>query len=279
MIQIYTCYHKPFTIPNSDILVPIHVGKELSSVKMDIIGDNTGDNISQKNPYYCELTATYWIWKNATADIVGLFHYRRFLNFANDETSFCHFGNDFCQKYGITAERVSAVLADYDVVLPKVKRKRKNPLSIYEHYKEDHIGTDMDCVLQVIDEKYPDVSATAREVIKNGVETYITNILVCRKDIFDKYAAWLFGVLFEVEKRIQENVLTRDSYQQRVYGFLAERMMTIFIRHMQKVAGLKVKELPSLYYEDDAKRWRKYKLRRLKRKILHFFGLRRDADA
>ena len=82
-MQIYSCYHKPYTQVNSEIIEPIHVGKALSSQDLGFSGDNTEDNISEKNPHFCELTATYWIWKNIKTDIVGLFHYRRFLNFVN----------------------------------------------------------------------------------------------------------------------------------------------------------------------------------------------------
>lgn len=275
MIEVYTCYHKPFFTPQSDILVPIQVGKSRSNVDLNITSDNTGDNISEKNPHFCELTATYWIWKNSKADVVGLFHYRRFLNFVNEDTCFNHFDNDFCSKYGITSDNINFILSDYDLILPKIKHKRKCNASLYEQYNSDHVGTDMDCVLQVIDERYPEMAKVAHKVIKEGKETYSTNILICRKDIFDKYASWLFGVLFEVEKRIHHDVLLRDAYQQRVYGFLAERMMTIFVKYMQEAFNLKVKELPSLYFEDDDKRWRIYCLRSIKRKIFKFLRIRR----
>lgn len=46
--------------------------------ELPYIGDDTGDNITQKNKNYCELTAMYWIWKYDSSKIVGLCHYRRY---------------------------------------------------------------------------------------------------------------------------------------------------------------------------------------------------------
>ena len=62
-------------IRNIDIL--IQAGAALTPVRVGDFQDNTGDNISEKNRQYCELTALYWIWKNQTADYYGLEHYRR----------------------------------------------------------------------------------------------------------------------------------------------------------------------------------------------------------
>jgi hypothetical protein len=85
-MQLFACYHKQYPVWKSDVVKPIHVGKEIATVDLGLIGDNTGDNVSFKNPYFCELTATYWIWKKCQSNIVGLSHYRRFFNLLTPET-------------------------------------------------------------------------------------------------------------------------------------------------------------------------------------------------
>lgn len=60
--------------------VPIEVGAEGRNNFLYNLKDNTGDNISEENPYYGELTGLYWIWKNAdydNEDIVGFCHYNK----------------------------------------------------------------------------------------------------------------------------------------------------------------------------------------------------------
>lgn len=40
--------------------------------------DHDGDNIDFLNPWYCELTGLYYLWKHVDDDIVGLEHYRTY---------------------------------------------------------------------------------------------------------------------------------------------------------------------------------------------------------
>ena len=83
-VTIVVATHKKYEMPKDKMYLPLHVGAE---GKMDPNGnvldlgyvkDNTGDNISEKNSSYCELTGLYWAWKNLTADYIGLVHYRRY---------------------------------------------------------------------------------------------------------------------------------------------------------------------------------------------------------
>lgn len=78
-LKILVSYHKPSTLLKNSIFVPIHLGRSLVGkvskdetdeifdnewMSSNMIGDNTGDNISHKNRELCELTSIYWAWKN-----------------------------------------------------------------------------------------------------------------------------------------------------------------------------------------------------------------------
>lgn len=79
-IRIYTITHKLFTPPPDPMYVPLHVGHACSNKDWGFLSDDTGDSISELNPYFCELTGIYWIWKNVSdCDYVGISHYRRYL--------------------------------------------------------------------------------------------------------------------------------------------------------------------------------------------------------
>jgi hypothetical protein len=83
-IKIFVAHHKPWYIYEDDIYVPIQVWKKKSKVDLWIIWDDTGDNISDKNSNYAELTAQYWVWKNydlSEVDYVWFCHYRRYMTY------------------------------------------------------------------------------------------------------------------------------------------------------------------------------------------------------
>ena len=79
-IKILVCAHKDSRLPQHEYFCPIQVGAALTSARFFPVLDNTGDNISDRNPHFCELTAHYWAWKNLKCDIIGLNHYTRFLS-------------------------------------------------------------------------------------------------------------------------------------------------------------------------------------------------------
>ena len=65
-LQIYVLTHKipPYGLPDDEYRTPIHCGKSLNDSFVCELGDDTGDNISCKNPWFVEDTGIYWVWKN-----------------------------------------------------------------------------------------------------------------------------------------------------------------------------------------------------------------------
>ena len=271
-MKIYICCHKHCQTPTSDVLQPIHAGKAISDTDLDMLCDNTGDNISIKNRHYCELTAAYWIWKNVKEDIVGLCHYRRYFNFKNDHTKINKIKPDFSQWSGNTKETLFPLFKEYDLILPTKAGSRKHPKTIYDSYEQEHIISDLDVCLDIIKEKYPHQYQTASKVLHDETRGYYANMLVAKKKVFDNYAKWLFDILFELEKRIQKDVETRDTYQQRVYGFLSERLITVYVALHPE---LKVKELPIIFVEENKKMWHKYIFHYWKTKTFAILGIKR----
>lgn len=243
-MKIFTITHKTFTPPKDPLYLPLHVGRELNE-DLGFIGDNTGDNISVRNPNYCELTGMYWIWKNYhQADYIGICHYRRYLINEN--------GNLF------TKQQLEKLLSEYDMITTKLLTL---PGSYYDGFSVNHHIKDLLTTGQVIAEKYPEYTSTFERLI-HGPHTYFGNILVTSKEHYNRYCTWLFDILFEVEKRT--DFTGYNGYQKRLFGFLSEFLQTVWIQYH----GLKVKEcMVGMVGE-------KYETRLLKEKLAYYFEKR-----
>ncbi len=114
-IKILVATHKKYDMPNDNCYFPIQVGKEGKKLSLDYQEDNTGDNISYKNKYYCELTGLYWGWKNSNSDYIGLAHYRR--HFSNKNLLFRTFNEK--SNCVLTDKEIQDLLNKYEVILPK----------------------------------------------------------------------------------------------------------------------------------------------------------------
>lgn len=123
--RIYVMTHKKYSKPDLPEYMMLQVGAALHE-DLGYTADNTGDNISDKNPNFCELTGIYWLWKNISCDIIGICHYRRY--FVIDE--------NFLNK-----GQVESILIDHDVILPYPMATDNG--SLYNHYKKRHNINDM----------------------------------------------------------------------------------------------------------------------------------------
>ena len=136
-IKVLVATHKKYWMPQDRVYMPIQLGKDIHE-DLGFSGDNTGDNISKKQPYYSELTAIYWAWKNLKADYVGINHYRRYFS----KEKYCYFKEGDKNKI-FKYDDFKKILIDYPVILPK--KRNYYIVSRYKQYKNAHNINDLLC--------------------------------------------------------------------------------------------------------------------------------------
>ncbi len=218
-IKILVATHKLYWMPNDSVYVPIQVGKAGKN-NLGYLTDDTGDNISAKNAHYCELTGIYWAWKHLKCDYIGLCHYRRYFGY----DTYCE-DVEKIKSTIFTRSDYERLLCQHDVILPKIS-KIGNRLTVREEYERAHYGKDLKEVEYIVKKLYPEYKESMENVL-NGKYIHYFNMFVMRKNLFDSYCRWLFDILFELEKHI--DISSYDSYQSRIFGFLSERLLNIWM--------------------------------------------------
>lgn len=181
---------------------PVQAGAALTEERIADCRDDAGENISLKNRNYCECTVTYYIWKHATEDYVGLCHYRRRFRFNEKDLEILRGG-------------------EVDVVLPNPVITVKGRYDVhYKPYVEEGVYETM---LSVLKEAYPDYYETALKVMQ-GDQFYPCNVVLAKKVVFDAYAEWMFDVLARVEAVCGDETVRTDRY----LGYLAEHLTTFY---------------------------------------------------
>lgn len=215
-IKILIAAHKKFPMPAVPGYLPVLVGAK-KNYKPDIPyqRDDEGDNISEKNPNYNELTATYWAWKNLKdVDAVGLVHYRR-LFFDK---------KPYNLENVINIEKVEQLLQKYDVLLPK---KRNYYIETnYSHYIHAHHKEPLDKTREIVEEMYPEYLNAFDEVMNNR-KAHMFNMFIMKKEAFNSYCGFLFGVLEKLEKEI--DISDYSVQEARVFGYISELLMDVWV--------------------------------------------------
>lgn len=231
---LYTAYHKSAPLLASASVRPIHVGAALAGAPLvGMIGDDTGDHISGQNREYCELTALYWAWKNDTeASHIGVMHYRRVLDFdgqvggAEAESYVSRFDiPDWVQR---TESWLADNLHNYDIIVPRVHRMGR---SVEANYCAAHAPQDMEYTRDIIARDHPDYLPSC-DAMAAGYDLRLGNMFVMTRALLDRYCTWLFDILGKLEAAD----LDRSQYspqQRRYLGFVAERLLGVFVHHLQ----------------------------------------------
>lgn len=232
-MKIYIMAHKDCTLPRlPSIYEPIQVGVATNGrLSNDWLSDNTGENISQKNGSYNELTGLYWMWKNSEESIIGLCHYRRYFVKTKGKLKNLVLGKteEFLQEKDIIS-----MLERCDLIVHNKSFFKQGCMQQYldtQKYPEDiHV------VKEVIEELYPEYTSAFRSVMEGKV-CHLLNMLIGKKTLIDQYCEWLFSILKETEKRLRLEE-SKDQFNRRI-GMLGERLLDVWIQHN----NLKIKEV------------------------------------
>ena len=208
-VKIMVACHKPGPVYHDEVYTPIHVGRAISRFKdemADMIGDDTGDNISEKNLQYCELTAQYWAWKNLhDVDYIGFCHYRRYFDIS------------------ITNENIADYLTNHDVIMLEDACSHAIINNVIKYITLD----DIHIFLMVLKKLYPEFEEATLDYLY-GNKLHTNCMFVCKKKLFDEYAEWLFTILFECEKYLKPSPYTRGK---RAFAYMGEYFMPLFFHY------------------------------------------------
>ena len=280
VIKVFVVYHKPYQLLKTDIITPIHVGRAIPHLpskdyqhlnknddqwmKDNMIGDDTGDNISEKNRSYCELTGIYWAWKNyekiGNPDYIGFMQYRRHFIFNEDVyNSYIPYNDDertyskytvgsiyegYSEHFGLSDDNIRKYCNEYDCIIPKkCELKYADISSIKKDYVTSIKGTrkrDYNLLIKIVREIAPEYYQTAKKRMSMSDKNCFQSFILRREHFFD-YCAFLFGVLDVVEKKI--NTANYSINGQRTLGYLGEILFDSYMHKIRENEKVKHKEL------------------------------------
>ena len=246
-VTVIIAAHKKYQMPTDEMYLPVHVGakgkESIEDNERIYQRDDEGDNISELNPYFCELTGLFWAWKNLDADYIGLAHYRRHFSLHPHE-------ND---KWNAVLKK-SEIKQDLGRIKAFVPKKRWYYIeTLYSHYAHTHYAGQLDETRKIIEERYPEYVASFDKAIKRRWG-YMFNMMIMERDFFNDYCSWLFDILFELRARIgkeaEENL---NKFQGRFYGRISEIIFNVWLLEQQRTGkerDTEIRELPLIHMED-----------------------------
>lgn len=232
--------HKPYKFKRKKYYCPIQVNAK-KNIHFLTVTDDLGNNISEKNDRFCELTALYWAWKNDShSRYIGLCHYRRYfkMKFNFFDLLNTQYNQQILNDIDIDlSPKIINWLKKGYIILPKPLNLGK--FNAKEQYEMCHDSYDLKILKEIFLNMYPEYTSRWNAFWR-GHKLYTYNMFITNRDTYDKYMEWLFSILFAVEKEIPRK---NDSYQNRTFGFMAERLLNIFFMGEKS----KIKELPVIF--------------------------------
>lgn len=259
------------TIDNP-LYIPVRCGAvydEREGVTM--LGDDTGDNISEKRMSYCELTVQYWAWKNIKADYYGLCHYRRYLSFSsinfdtknskNQHIESLELNEREKKKYCLDAPEIMCRIingSDGVIIEPIDIKRVPTPKGTFATVRQHWIGwsdflvkkATISLLEKIVKDKYPKFYETFEEYL-NGDCYYGFNCFILKKEHFFNLCKIEFDVLFSLEKEIDTAYYSETM--NRTIGYMGELLSGAYLYMLSKNNRLLLKKRQLVFFKDAKK--------------------------
>lgn len=230
-IEMFVITHRKLFLKVPENYKIIGVGNYGKENSKTILCDSIGENIANKNPNYCELTAIYWLWKNYNLpDYIGICHYRRFFV-------------DGLNSKIYSVDKLKKVMQKYDVILP---RKVKERPDVWKYFANSISGREKDLLTleKLIKSDYPEYYDFFEKVMHSCSASFC-NMMIMKKEDFNNYCSWLFELLKKYEKMV--DLIGYTKQEQRIFGFMSEFLLNVWVEK----EGKKVKYLNSMLFTEN----------------------------
>lgn len=129
------------------------------------------ENIDILNPWYCEITALYYLWKHYDSDIMGLDQYRK--------------------AFILNDSQIAKILKYKDIIIHSTNEESNTRLWWLEKWGFTSCCQKMYAIIKYL---YPDCA----EHYINALQAYKScqhNMFICNRKTFNLYCNWLFSIL------------------------------------------------------------------------------------
>ncbi len=185
-----------------------------------------GDNIDFLNPWYCELTGLYYLWKHCDDDIVGLEHYRRY--FVNGRNKL------------LSEKEIRTILETNDIICVNWNTKWHKPL--FSRFGNNEINRkDLMKVLYTICGNNKELFNDYKKIL-SATQHYQFNMFICKKELINEYCEWMFNIMNECILDFDIN-----TFSKRSIGYITEIVLFPYWIYSKK---LKVKNTQIKYIQN-----------------------------
>ena len=263
------------TIDNP-LYIPVRCGAVFDEREgVTMLGDDTGDNISEKRESFCEFTVMYWAWKNIDADYYGLCHYRRYLSFRDNDlpvekdvpSPSCRLGIQDSMSYETLKDcgllnqekmvqkiKSTDVLTSYEYDCVKDEIPDYSVKTIKESWLKYHGAylqkKHFDLALTLIKKYSPEYYKSALEYMgRRSFRGF--NCFIMKKEIFFSMCEFIFPIMFAFDSQIDKSEFSIT--QNRAVGYLGEWLYSIYLYHLAKNRNIVIQETQLIGFQNTIK--------------------------